>query len=125
MERVRKTHAVEQTVMEKIEQRPGKIGNHYGFQASFAERPKIKRSMDIQVVKKSKSRDKEKDGDTEPGKGFQEGYQMNVSGRIHNVLRANVNANNPHHGNAADIFDSGKSWLTRLICCLHKDKTPR
>lgn len=72
--------------MDEIEQRPGEIGNQYGLQAPFAERPKVKGSMDVQVVKQSKSRDKEENGHAEPGEGFKKCHQMNIGGRIHNVL---------------------------------------
>ena len=81
--------------------------------------------MDIQIIKQSKSRDKEKDGHAEPGEGFQKCHQMNIGGRIHNVLRADMNADDAHHGNAADVFNGGKSWFAWLICCLHREKTPR
>jgi hypothetical protein len=36
-----------------------------------------------------------------------------------------MNADDAHHGNAANVFNGGKSWLAWLICCLHREKTPR
>ena len=50
---------------------------------------------------------------------------MDIGGRIHNVLRTDMDADNPHHGDAADVFDGSKSRFAGRGCCLHKFKTPQ
>jgi len=122
VQRVRKAYAVEQTVVQEIEQRPGQIRNQHGLEAALGKASEVKGGVDVQIVEQAKGGDKEEDGHAEPGKGFQECHQMNVGSRIHDVLRTDMDADNPHHGNAADVFDGGKSWLAGQSCCLHREK---
>lgn len=125
MQGIREPRAIEQAIMIKIEERPNQVRNKDGFQPAFGKLPKIKSSFDIQIVEQAKGRDEEEDRYAEPCECFQQSYQMDIGSRVHDILGADMDADDPQHGNAAYVFNSGKPRFAGQGCCLHKLKTPR
>ena len=65
----------------------------------------VERFIEIYMIKNAKGRNEEEYRHAEPRGYLEERRQMRIGDGIHQILRADVNADDAEHGNAANIFD--------------------
>ena len=93
--------------MEEIEKRPYEVGDHDRASAPHEEIAVGERRGWRLSIKETERRDKEKNRYGKARTDVKKRYKMNVGRWIREVLRADVNADHAHHGDAADCLDSG------------------
>ena len=122
VERRRQPGTVEQSVMDDVEQRPDEIGDEHGLDAPQVELAGSKRSVDIEIVEQAECGNEEEDRHTEACENLEKRNEMGVGGGVAEILRPDVDADDTHHGDAADIFDGGEAglalFLRFLVSCL-------
>ena len=67
--------------------------------------------MKVEVVEETKGGNEEENRHAETRDNFEEGNEVNVRGRVHDVLRSDVNADDARHGDAADVLDGSEPWF--------------
>ena len=107
-ERLWKADAIKPAVMQEVEERPDEIRQDDGTRALLQEVAIAERLVQIHIVKDAESGNEEEDGYAEACGNLEERCQMCVGCGIHQVLRADMDADDTEHGNAADIFDGGE-----------------
>lgn len=111
VQRVRKAHLVEDPVVEQVKERPDEIGDEHGLEPPFQEGPVVKRHRRVKVVKEAEGRDEEKDRHAEARGYLKKGDQVDIRGCVHDVLRPDVDSDDAHHGDAADVLDGREARL--------------
>lgn len=105
MQRVRKAHAVEDAVVQQVEERPDDIGNQDRAEALFHEGLVIERLVDVEIVEEPKGRDEEENRHAEARDDLKERNQVKIRRLVHQILRTDVDGDDAHHGDAADVLD--------------------
>lgn len=106
------TGPVEPCIMELVKNTPYEIRNQDGLYPSSIKIFCLEWLMDVQIVKQAKGRNKEKDWNREPRKDFEQGNKMQIRLRISQILGSDMNADDSHHGNPANIFNGWKPGLS-------------
>ena len=110
-EKRREARPVIPRVMHDVKERPDKIRNDDRTPAPREEISVGKHCGQRLPVEEAERRDKEKNRHAEARADVKKRHKMKIWRWICEILRADVNADHAHHGDAADRFDSGDSLV--------------
>ena len=102
---IRDRGLVDPMVHDDIEYGPKGIGQKDRTEAARHEIPVAKGLAGVKIVEEAEGRNEKKDGDAESREYFEKRNQMEVGRGILDILGPYVDADDSHHGDAANVFD--------------------